>query len=86
MREPLWSSFLLHDDETASDVRHLQTAASCSPRGEVDAHRCFVLRNVDAVTETCKVFIIRDLCGCVAQWLVHLHDNLEVLGSIPGGG
>jgi len=24
--------------------------------------------------------------GCVAQWLVHLHDNLEVLGSIPGGG
>jgi hypothetical protein len=27
------------------------------------------------------------LCtGCVAQWLVHLHDNLEVLGSIPGGG
>jgi len=27
-----------------------------------------------------------EIVGCVAQWLVHLHDILEVLGSIPGGG
>jgi hypothetical protein len=31
-----------------------------------------------------NILLVKE-AGCVAQWLVHLHDNLEVLGSIRVG-